>query len=163
MKPLRWLVVAAGATLIITCPTSVSAADPLSGLTVKRPWVGVGQIKCRGIDHPIALDALDAQRTQTAQQQPQTLDHQGGVTAALHVHIAAQHATLDGAIGIDRSAPGVAWAQGVECRTGGEQLHERRWVDRLLRQVADQGGATAGRCHHHVQGTGRQIGLGQGL
>ena len=35
MKPLRWLVVAAGATLIITCPTSVSAADPLSGLTVK--------------------------------------------------------------------------------------------------------------------------------
>ena len=97
-------------------------------LAVKTCGVWGGKLKSRTVQHNVAGNMVYAQALQSAQQQPQALQHQFGVALTHHHHIAQQSALTHRAIKIHRCTPSVGRAQQVEGGIGGHQFHQRRRV-----------------------------------
>ena len=64
-----------------------------------------------------------------AQQQPEPLEHELGIAAALDDEVAVEHAVDDRSLQPHRRRPGVGRAEQLERRVGRHQLHQRRRVD----------------------------------
>jgi hypothetical protein len=77
------------------------------------------------VEQHIATNLAHAALAQFAQQQPETLQRQGRIAAALQYQVAAQNAIGDRSIGIDSGLEGMRRPQGIERRQRGDQFHHR--------------------------------------
>ena len=131
-------------------------------LAIKVTWVSSSNIKRTAVQEDVAVDALNAQAAQTAQQQPHPLHHQLGVAQALNDDVALQGAFTHWALHIHRCGPGVGGPEQLQGSQGGHQFHDRGRVARLFAQVVQAraaGGLLRGlRIHDpHTHGLRRHL------
>ena len=130
-------------------------------LAVEIARVLLGRDEGAAVQHDVAADPAHAELLQALEHQPDALEHQLRVAAALDDEVALEHAVADRALQPHRRGPAPGRPQHVERRVGGEQLHQRR---RVQRPLALPGQARPGRAHflhHRDQRVVRQLGLVQ--
>ena len=114
-------------------------------LAVGQPEVGI-------VQHQVALDLTDAVGAQVAQQLPEALLGELGVTGADQKQVALEHVAVQFPVGVNAGVPFEAGAEQLQRRVGGQQLHGGARVHhpvrvdeaRLARAVQGHGGEGQG-------------------
>ena len=125
-------------------------------LAVEVGRVLLGCQEGAAVEHDVAANVAHAELLHAAQQQPQAFDHQLRVSAALDDQVAVQHAVAHHALQPHRRAPAPRGAQQFERGAGGDQLHQRGRIDRLLRLPGQARAGGAHFLHHRHQRLARQ-------
>lgn len=98
------------------------------------------------------------------QQQPESLQRQLGIAAALQINVAGDNPVAGGFGKAQRGGPGAGGPQHFEGGIGGHQLHDRRGVEGLAGIHSHQGAATSsGFLDHDTDAAERYAGAFQCL
>ena len=160
--------------------TGVGAQGELDAGVIDQQGIGAGVVRpqrvvveCRrvvrrqgkgaAIEDDVPVDFAYAAGAQFAQQQPDLLLQQAGVTTAAQVEVARQNA----AIGRRRSQrlgfPGVCGAEQFERGIRCDQFHRRGRVERLLRVMANERRGRVDRLDKNPHVVQRDVGVFQRL
>ena len=100
-------------------------------LVVESAGVGLRHREDAAIQYQVAVDVADALRAQLPQQQPELLERQLGIAAALEVEVAGQDAVRHRRLDANFGLPGVGRAEHFQGRERGDELHHRGRIHRL--------------------------------
>ena len=129
------------------------------GFAIKAGGVVRRQCKQTAVQHHVTLNFANAHALQATQQQPKLLHAQLRVATALQVHLPVPDITTQLPVQIHRRAPCEGRPQQIQRCTGGDQLHEGRWIAGHLGHVLQTGSAgCAHGQHHHTQCVAWQFG-----
>ncbi|MCY1235026.1 hypothetical protein D9M72_476280 [compost metagenome] len=119
--------------------------------------------KVAAVQHQVAVDGGSAAGAGAGDQLGHFLRHQLGIAAAAQVDIAVDGAVEAGLrVGVERGLPAVVGSQQLQAGEGGDQLHGRGRIHRLLRVPAGARAGCAQSDYVEARGRSRHAGAAQG-